>query len=70
MKKYQGIINAVPFIISIALFTARMLSTDYIDANGILHEPFYLIPLAYLFLFVGIVMLVWNVVTNIRENNR
>ena len=70
MKKNQGIITAIPFVLSIACFTAKMLSNEYIDANGILHEKFFLIPLAYMFLLIGVIMLVWNVARNIKQNSK
>lgn len=33
-------------------------SVEYIDAAGILHENFYLLPIGFLFLFVGLIVFI------------
>lgn len=35
------------------MFTYSLIGSE-IDANGVLHEPFFLIPIGYLFIFLGI----------------
>lgn len=37
----------------ILLFVIKGLSIEYVDANGILHENFFLIPLGYLCILSG-----------------
>ena len=69
MKRYRGIITAIPFVLSIMCFSIKMMTPEYVDAQGILHEQFFLIPLAYLFFFIGVGMLIFNLVSNIRANN-
>ena len=46
-----------------ACFFIKMNSVEYIDATGILHENFYLLPIGFLFLFAGIIVFL---VTGIR----
>ncbi len=31
---------------------------SYVDENGMLHEPFFLIPLGYLFAFIGLILFI------------
>lgn len=54
MKKYQKILTVTPFLISALLFVLKALSKTELDATGVLIEKFYLLPLAYFFLFIGL----------------
>lgn len=63
-KRNQRIITVIPFLLSITLFIVKMFMPSYIDAQGFLHESFYLIPLTYLSLFVGIGFVIRYFVTN------
>ncbi len=47
----------VPLFLSIASFLVFALSPSTIDGDGTLQEPFFLILLGYLFLFVSMFML-------------
>lgn len=46
-----------------ACFFIKMNSVEYVDAAGILHENFYLLPIGFLFLFAGMIVFL---VTGIR----
>ena len=50
----------------IIFFLISAASVSYIDSSGILHENFFLIPLGYLSLFVGIVIIIARVINSIR----
>ncbi|QRN82682.1 DUF3955 domain-containing protein [Chloroflexota bacterium] len=41
-----------------------------IDAQGFLQEPFFLVPLFWLFLLLGVITVVVNVITRIVRSNR
>lgn len=56
MKKY--ILNLIPFIIVGLCIVAFNLIGSEVLSDGTLVEPFYLIPIAWLFLFIGIVGLI------------
>ena len=55
MKK---IIYFLPFILGICCFIAFSMIGSKVEADGTLVEPFFLIPMAYLFFFSGIVLLI------------
>ncbi len=60
------IIGSVFIILGIIFFLISATSISYIDRNGILHENFFLIPLGYLSLFVGIVIIIARIINSIR----
>ncbi|SHH68771.1 Protein of unknown function [Clostridium collagenovorans DSM 3089] len=54
MKKY---IYVLPFILGICCFIISEISGATISPNGMLIEPFFfLIPIGYMFLFIGIII--------------
>lgn len=53
MKKY--ILNLIPFIATIGCIIAYNIIGSEVLPDGRLVEPFYLIPIALLFFFVGII---------------
>ena len=60
------IIGSAFIILGIIFFLISGASVSYIDSNGFLHENFFLIPLDYLSLFVGIVIIIARVINSIR----
>lgn len=57
MKK-AGVSRNVMFIslvLSIGCFVLFEMIGSTVDSNGILHEPFFLVPFGYLFILVGFV---------------
>lgn len=54
MKKF---IYTIPFILGVCCFIAFGIMGSTIDANGFIHEPFFLIPVGYLFFFIGLISL-------------
>ncbi len=52
--RWWGLIAAL-LSTGIVCFIIRALSQSYVDADGLLHEYFALIPVGYLFSFTGIV---------------
>lgn len=60
------IIGSAFIILGIIFFLISAASVSYIDSNGILHENFFLIPLAYLSLFVGFLIIIARVINSIR----
>lgn len=60
------IIGNVFIILGIIFFLISGASVSYIDSNGFLHENFFLIPLGYLSLFVGILIIIARVINSIR----
>ena len=60
----MNLISIILLLIGAGCFFASAMIGSTIDSQGILHEPFFLIPIGYLFLFAGLIMLV---VTFIRK---
>lgn len=60
------IIGSAFIILGIIFFLISAASVSYIDSSGILHENFFLIPLGYLSLFVGILIIIARVINSIR----
>lgn len=48
-------VGAVLMLIGFMCFFLKSITVEYIDAEGILHENFFFIPIGYLFLFVGLI---------------
>lgn len=53
MKKYK--IQFSFIILGAISFFIKGLSGEYLDSQGILHEYFFLIPIGYLFIFIGLI---------------
>lgn len=53
MKKY--ILSLISFLIGVGCFVGYSIIGSEVAADGTLVEPFFLIPIGYLFIFVGIV---------------
>lgn len=43
------------FFLGIICFLLSRVIGSNVDGNGILHEPFFLIPLGYLFFIIGLI---------------
>jgi succinate dehydrogenase hydrophobic anchor subunit len=56
MKKIN--LTFVLFLISLVFFLLFSLAPSYVDDQGLLHEPFYLILLGYACLFLGVLSLI------------
>ena len=49
------LIGAILLCIGVGCIIAKMLSPEYVDDNGLLHEAFYLIPIGFLFVFSSMI---------------
>lgn len=49
------IIGSFLMLLGFVCFAIKANSVEYIDAEGILHENFYLIPVGYLLVFTGVI---------------
>ncbi len=50
-----SIIGGALLLLGFLLIAIKGMSVEYIDADGILHENFYLIPMAFLSIFCGLI---------------
>lgn len=49
------LVGAFLLLIGLALLGIKAVSVEYIDAKGILHENFFLLPIAFLFIISGVI---------------
>ncbi len=50
------VVGGVLLLIGMMLLVIKGLSVEYIDASGILHENFFLVPLGFLSIFCGLIV--------------
>lgn len=55
-NKVTTLVGTFLLIMGFFCFFAKSNSVEYVDADGILHESFWLIPVGYLFLLAGIIV--------------
>ncbi|MCU4760102.1 MULTISPECIES: DUF3955 domain-containing protein [unclassified Bacillus (in: firmicutes)] len=65
MKKY--ILTLIPFILGIGCVVSYNTIGSKVASDGTLVEPFYLLPMGYLFLAIGIISLF---VSKIKKVNK
>lgn len=65
-----ALIGGFLMILGFVCFFIKANSVEYIDKHGILHENFYLIPVGYIFLFAGIVVLIAGAIVYLRNRRR
>ncbi|RCS21343.1 DUF3955 domain-containing protein [Phyllobacterium salinisoli] len=61
------IVNATLLLAGIACFIALNLIGSYVAKDGVLHEPFALIPIGYLLSFAGILGTLWRIALNFLQ---
>lgn len=61
LRLMTTVIGAVLMAIGMELLVIKGLSVEYIDAQGILHENFFLIPAAWAFLLAGLIVILSGV---------
>ena len=71
MNMISTIVGGVLMIMGLMCLIIKAFSVEYIDASGILHENFFLLPVGFLFIFSGVLVIivayVSYVVKKIRE---
>lgn len=71
MNRTAAAIGLVLMIIGLMCLFIKANSVEYVDASGILHENFYLLPVGFLLIFTGAVeMVVTGVVSSIRARKK
>ncbi|WMM23584.1 DUF3955 domain-containing protein [Tissierella sp. MB52-C2] len=68
MNLISIIFGAVLLCIGVACILIKANSVEYIDAEGFLHENFFLLPIGFFFIFSGFVTFIVTGVRNIVEN--
>ena len=66
MNLASTIIGGVLMLFGFVSFLIKALSVEYIDASGILHENFFLIPVGYLLLICGAIVILGTGIRYLR----
>lgn len=67
MKK--NIFNLIPFIVTVLCIIAYNVIGSEVLADGILVEPFYLIPIAWVFFLIGIIGVGIRIIFSFKNKN-
>lgn len=70
LNLYSTIIGTVLLLFGTFCFFVRANSVEYVDASGVLHENFYLVPIGFLFLLSGIMVFLTIGVRYIKNRRR
>ncbi len=57
MNLASSIIGGVLMLLGVVLLVVKSLSVEYVDELGVLHENFFLLPIGFLLLFCGVVII-------------
>lgn len=60
-NKLKLIIGIILIFIGILLLFIKG-QTDYIDTNGLLHENFFLVPLGYILILSGLIIVIVRII--------
>ncbi len=67
MKK---ILYLLPFLLGIACFILYSIIGSYVDQDGMLTEPFFLIPIGYLGVFIGLIFIIFSCRRHLVKNQK
>ena len=70
---WSALIGGGLMVIGFICFLIKANSVEYVDKQGFLHENFYLLPLGYLFLFSGLLIILVSRVSylvKLRKNKK
>lgn len=67
MNMITSLLGSVLLLIGTALFIIRALLGDSVDKNGVLHETFFLVPLAFAFFIASFAVFGINLARNVKN---
>lgn len=67
-KTWSNAIGKTLVGLGILLFIVKNFMPEYVDEQGILHEHFYLIPIGFLFVFAGLLVLATTYVVSLIKS--
>ena len=65
-----ALVGGFLMVLGFIFFFIKANSVEYVDKQGFLHENFYLIPVGYLFLFAGIIVLIAGGIVYLRNKHK
>lgn len=66
-KKFSKIMGPFLMIVGLILLFIKGQTVSYVDKNGLLHEAFFLIPIGYLFILIGLIVIAVNIIKKIKN---
>ncbi len=69
LNLYSVLVGSFLLLIGIICFIIKANSIEYIDEEGFLHENFFLIPIGFLFLFIGTIVILVSSIKYIKDKN-
>ncbi|MCH3989669.1 MAG: DUF3955 domain-containing protein [Lactobacillus sp.] len=66
----SAIVGGCLMLMGFLCFIIKGMSVEYIDKHGILHENFFLLPMGYMFLFAGLIVIIVTAVAYLRKKHR
>lgn len=57
-KKLINRFSLVSMALGVICLIAKAMSNEYVDSQGILHEPFFLLPVGFSFIALGLLIFV------------
>ena len=70
MNMISTIVGGILMLMGLMCLIIKAFSVEYIDASGILHENFFLLPVGFLFIFSGVLVIIVTGVSYIVKKLR
>lgn len=70
MNMISTIVGGILMLMGWMCLMIKAFSVEYIDASGILHENFFLLPIGFLFIFSGVLVIIVTCVSYIVKKLR
>ena len=70
MNMISTIIGGILMLMGLMCLIIKAFSVEYIDASGVLHENFFLLPVGFLFIFSGVLVIIVTCVSYIVKKLR
>ena len=70
MSLAMSVVGAVLIVLATVLAVVVTNSVSYVDASGVLHEGFWLVPVSYACAAAGVLVLLVNFVAQLRRRKR
>jgi transcriptional regulator with XRE-family HTH domain len=66
----MSVVGAVLIVVAVVLAVVAENSVSYVDASGVLHEDFWLVPVSYACAAAGVLVALANFVAQLRRRKR
>lgn len=66
----MSVVGAVLIVVAVVLAVVAENSVSYVDASGVLHEDFWLVPVSYACAAAGVLVVLANFVAQLRRRKR